>query len=109
MVVSISLVLFAFTTILSWSVYGERCAAFLVGVRVIRPYRVVWCIVASLGAIIHLDVAWLIADITNALMALPNLIALILLSPMIFKATRDRLAGGRPLVAPAHTPLPSPP
>lgn len=105
-VVSISLVLFAFTTILSWSVYGERCAAFLLGVRVIRPYRVVWCIVASLGAIIHLDVAWLIADITNALMALPNLIALILLSPLIFRVTRERLAGGKPVAAPAHALLP---
>jgi AGCS family alanine or glycine:cation symporter len=104
-IVSVSLILFAFTTILSWSVYGERCAAFLVGVRVILPYRYAWCLAAGLGAIIHLDVAWLIADITNALMALPNLVALLLMSPLIFRLTRERLAGGRTLKSPMGPPI----
>ncbi len=103
MIAAISLVLFAFTTVLGWSVYGERAAAFLVGTKVIRPYRYLWCLAVGAGALSRLDLAWLIADIMNALMALPNLIALLLLSPTVFKLTRDRLAGGQALASAAKT------
>ena len=89
--VSIGLCLFAFTTILGWSYYGERCAVFLFGGRVLIPFRVLWVIAIPLGAMAQLNFIWLLADTLNALMAIPNLIALLLLSPVIFKLTRDAL------------------
>ena len=97
--VSISLIFFAFTTILGWSLYGERCAAYLFGDRAIVPYRYMWAIVVPVGALAKLEVVWIFADIMNALMAVPNLLALILLSPIVFRITRDRLGGGQPLIA----------
>jgi len=87
-VVSIGLALFAFTTILGWSVYGERCVEYLFGVHAIIPFRVLWVIAVPLGAIMHLDFIWLLADTLNAMMAIPNLIALLLLSPVVFKVTQ---------------------
>jgi len=96
-IVSVSLVLFAFTTVLGWSVYGERCAAFLFGIKAIKPYRYLWCAAVGIGAITSLNLAWLVADIMNALMALPNLVALLALSPLIFKLTRERTSGGQGL------------
>jgi len=99
LIVAISLVLFAFTTVLGWSVYGERAAAFLAGTAIIRPYRYLWCLAVGAGALSRLDLAWLVADIMNALMALPNLIALLLLSPTIFKLTRDRFQGNQTLAS----------
>lgn len=103
-IVSVSLVFFAFTTILGWSLYGERCAAYLFGDRAIIPYRYLWIAVIPVGAVIKLDIVWIIADIMNALMAIPNLIALLLLSPVVFKITRDRLGRGQPLMPPKSTP-----
>jgi len=103
-IVSISLVLFAFTTILGWCVYGERCAAYLFGDQIIVPYRYLWCIIVPIGAMSQLELVWLAADVTNALMAVPNLIALILLSPIVFRETHKRLIGGQRLLSPAATP-----
>ncbi len=91
-IVSFGLIIFAFTTILGWSYYGERCAEFLFGVKVILPYRILWLIAIPLGAMGKLGMIWLLADVLNGLMALPNLIALILLSPMVFKITREYFA-----------------
>ncbi len=88
-VVVCGLVVFAFTTILGWSYYGERCAEFLFGVKVIWPYRLLWLVAIPLGAMGKLGLIWLIADVMNGLMAVPNLMALVLLSPVIFKLTRD--------------------
>lgn len=88
-IVAISLAVFAFTTILGWSVYGERCVEYLFGVKAIRPFRVIWVAVVPVGTVVGLDFVWLLADTFNALMALPNLIALLLLSPVVFKLTRD--------------------
>ena len=85
---TIFLVLFAFTTILGWNYYGERCFEFLFGVRFIWLYRVVFVVMVLLGGFIELDMVWIIADIVNALMALPNLIALIVLSPVVISETR---------------------
>jgi AGCS family alanine or glycine:cation symporter len=86
--VGVALALFAFTTLIGWSFYGERCAAFLFGVKVIIPYRVFWILVIPLGAMVDLEFIWLVADTLNALMALPNLIALALLSPVVFTLTK---------------------
>jgi AGCS family alanine or glycine:cation symporter len=91
-VVAIALAIFALTTILGWSYYGERCWQFLVGHWTIKPYRVLWTIAVFFGAITHLDLAWTIADTLNALMAIPNLIALLALSPVVVQLTRVGLA-----------------
>lgn len=85
---TIFLVLFAFTTILGWNYYGERCFEFLFGVRFIWLYRVVFVVMVLLGGFIELDMVWIIADIVNALMALPNLIALLVLSPVVIAETK---------------------
>lgn len=87
-VLTIFLVLFAFTTILGWNYYGERCFEFLFGVRFIWLYRVVFVLMVLLGGFIELDMVWIIADIVNALMALPNLIALLVLSPVVVAETK---------------------
>ncbi|MEI4367828.1 sodium:alanine symporter family protein [Streptococcus suis] len=89
---TISLVLFAFTTILGWSYYGERCIEFLFGTKSILPYRLVFVAMVALGGFLKLDLIWTIADIVNGLMALPNLIALLALSPVIIKETRQYFA-----------------
>ncbi|WP_132977842.1 alanine/glycine:cation symporter family protein [Thiobaca trueperi] len=91
-IVAIGLVLFAFTTILGWSVYGERCAEYLFGERIIMPFRVLWVLMIPVGALAKLDFIWLVADTLNALMALPNLVALLLLSPVVFRLTREYFA-----------------
>jgi alanine or glycine:cation symporter, AGCS family len=97
-IVIFALTVFAFTTILGWSYYGERCAEYLFGPKAITPFRVLWCAAIPVGALTGLEAIWLMADIMNALMAVPNLLALLLLSPIIFKITSDRLSGGRKLV-----------
>ena len=94
-IVTIGLALFAFTTILGWSVYGERCVEFLFGVKAIIPFRILWVAAIPVGATVSLDFAWLLADTLNALMALPNLIALLLLSPVVFKVTKAYFANRR--------------
>ncbi|NQN86502.1 sodium:alanine symporter family protein [Streptococcus suis] len=89
---TISLVLFAYTTILGWSYYGERCIEFLFGTKSILPYRLVFVTMVALGGFLKLDLIWTIADIVNGLMALPNLIALLALSSVIIKETRQYFA-----------------
>lgn len=83
-----SLVLFAFTTILGWSYYGERCFEFLFGTRFILLYRFIFIAMVALGGFLQLDIIWIMADIVNGLMALPNLIALLALSPIIIRETK---------------------
>jgi len=90
--VTISLILFAFTTILGWSFYSEKCVQFLFGIRAITPYRWLWVLAIPIGAMAKLEFVWLVADTLNALMAIPNLIALLLLSPVIFRLTREYFA-----------------
>lgn len=90
-IVSISLALFAFTTIIGWSVYGERCVTYLLGTRATWPFRVLWTMAVPFGAVQEMDFVWLFADTINALMAIPNLIALLLLSPVVFKLTKEAL------------------
>lgn len=90
-IISIGLAVFAFTTILGWSYYGERCAVYLLGARVILPYRLLWLAMIPVGAMSDLKLIWNVADVLNALMAIPNLVALLLLSPVIFKLTKEAI------------------
>ncbi|MDH3342157.1 MAG: sodium:alanine symporter family protein [Gammaproteobacteria bacterium] len=96
-IVTFGLAVFAFTTILGWSFYGEKCVEYLFGVRAILPFRVLWVIAIPVGADSELKFIWLLADTLNALMAIPNLIALLLLSPLVFKLTREYFSGGEGL------------
>jgi len=88
-IVTLGLVLFAFTTILGWSYYGEKCVEYLFGVKSIPWYRLLWVVAVFVGADLELKFIWLVADTLNALMALPNLIALVLLSPVVFRLSRE--------------------
>ena len=88
-IVTLGLSIFAFTTILGWSFYSEKCVEYLLGERAITPFRWLWIIAVPIGAVANLNFMWLVADTLNALMAIPNLIALILLSPVVFKLTKE--------------------
>ena len=88
-IVTLGLCLFAFTTMIGWSFYGERCVVFLMGTRAILPFRIAWVVAVPLGTLAGLDMVWLIADTLNAFMAIPNLVALILLSPLVFSITSE--------------------
>ncbi|KHT64631.1 sodium:alanine symporter [Photobacterium gaetbulicola] len=91
-VVAIALSIFAFTTILGWSFYSEKCVQYLLGVKAIVPFRVLWVVAVPIGATSSLEFIWLLADTLNAMMAIPNLIALLLLSPVVFKLTKEYFA-----------------
>jgi AGCS family alanine or glycine:cation symporter len=91
-IVTLGLCLFAFTTMIGWSFYGERCVVYLFGTRGIMPFRLAWVVAIPVGTVVELDLVWLIADTLNAFMAIPNLIALILLGPLVFKLTREYFA-----------------
>lgn len=102
-IVTIGLALFGFTTILGWSYYGERCSEFLFGEKIITPFRVTWILVTFMGAAVLMleeggaitdvvSIFWLIADTLTGLMAAPNLVALLVLSPLVAKLTRDYFA-----------------
>ncbi|NNE37525.1 MAG: alanine:cation symporter family protein, partial [Gammaproteobacteria bacterium] len=88
-IVSFGILVFAFTTMLGWSYYGERCGEYLFGVRIIKPFRVAWVTAVFIGSTFELEFVWLLADALNGLMAIPNLIALLLLSPVLFQVTRE--------------------
>lgn len=90
-IVACALAIFAFTTILGWSFYGEKCIQYLFGLKSIRYYRIAWLIALPIGATQSLDFVWLLADTLNAMMAIPNLIAIILLSPVVYRLTRDHI------------------
>lgn len=85
---TLSLILFAFTTILGWSYYGERCFTFLFGTTHLSYFRLIFVVMVGLGGFLKLELIWILADIVNGLMALPNLIALLALSPVVIFETR---------------------
>ncbi len=87
--VSLGLIFFAFTTLLSWAYYGEKCLEYLLGSKAVRIYRLLWIFFIFIGAISRLQVIWTVADILNGLMALPNLVGLLALSGIICKITRE--------------------
>ncbi|MBQ24556.1 sodium:alanine symporter family protein [Alcanivorax sp.] len=91
-IVACSLAVFAFTTLLGWSLYSERCTQFLFGNKAIMPFRIIWVLAVPLGAIVSLNFVWALADIMNILMAVPNLIALLLLSPIVVRLSREFFA-----------------
>ena len=87
----IGIITFAWSTILGWSYYGERCAQYLWGKKAILPYKILFVAVVVVGPVLALDLVWTIADILNALMAIPNLIAVLLLSGVIARETKHYL------------------
>ena len=88
LLVSIGLIFFAFTTILGWNYYGERCVVFLFGTKGILTYKIIFIALVASGAFLHLDMIWIIADIVNGLMAIPNLIGLIALRHVVISETK---------------------
>ncbi|MGD9388560.1 MAG: sodium:alanine symporter family protein [Gammaproteobacteria bacterium] len=88
-VVAICLALFAFSTIVGWSHYGSRGIEYILGVRAILPYRILFVLAAFAGSVYTLDFVWLLSDVMNGLMALPNLVGLLLLSGVVAVETRD--------------------
>jgi AGCS family alanine or glycine:cation symporter len=92
MLVAVGISLFALSTILSWSLYGTRCCEFLLGSAAARVYQVIFVAVILVGATLKLDLVWNIADTLNGFMAVPNLVALLGLSPVVIKLTKEHFA-----------------
>jgi AGCS family alanine or glycine:cation symporter len=90
-VLTLGLLTFVFSTILGWSYYGEKAAEYLFGNKVVKPYRYLWVLFVMIGSVMSLNVVWTFADITNALMAIPNLVSLLLLSGVIASETKKYL------------------
>ena len=88
-IVGIGLIFFAFTTIIGWNYYGERCTEYLFGVKGIKPYRIIYIALVAAGPYLKLELIWVLADIVNGLMAIPNLIALVGLRQIIIGETKD--------------------
>ena len=88
-IVGIGLVFFAFTTIIGWNYYGERCTEYLFGIKGIKPYRLIYIVLVAIGPYLKLEVIWVLADIVNGLMAIPNLIALVGLRKIIIGETKE--------------------
>lgn len=90
-IVTIGLILFAFSTVIAWGYYGEKCFEYLLGERAVLPYRIIYSLLAIPGAALKMETVWHVADITNGLMAIPNLIALVALSRVITDETKTFL------------------
>ncbi len=95
LILTVGLLTFVFSTILGWSYYGEKAAEYLFGTVAILPYRILWVLAVMVGSVATLPMVWSFADITNALMALPNLVSLLALSGVIAAETRRYLAEER--------------
>ena len=91
--VAICLTLFALSTVLTWALYGSRCIEYLLGYKASKVYQVLFCIAAAFAGTVELRLAWDIADTLNGLMAIPNLIAVALLSPVVIKLTKEYFSG----------------
>ena len=99
----IGIISFAYSTILGWAYYGERSVEYFAGKKGLIPYRVVYILVAAVAPVLALDLVWTVADILNALMAIPNLVAVLLLSPIIASETKKYINN---LDAKDDTPIP---
>lgn len=88
-IVAFGIMIFAFSTAISWSYYGDRSVEYLFGEKMVLPYRFIYCLLLPVGATVQLSLVWTISDIFNALMAWPNLIGLLLLSPVVIKSSRE--------------------
>ncbi|MCO8080550.1 alanine/glycine:cation symporter family protein [Acinetobacter lwoffii] len=91
-IVTLGIIFFAYSTILGWSYYGEKCATYLLGEKFVLPYRIIYIASVFIGCVATLDLVWLFADTFNGLMAVPNLIGLLLLSGVIAKESKDFIA-----------------
>lgn len=89
LIVTIGLILFAFTTILGWNYYGERCTEYLFGVKAIKIYRYIFILMVGVSPLLKLNTIWILADIVNGLMAIPNLVAVIALREVITSETKN--------------------
>ena len=87
-IITFALMVFAFTTILGWSYYGERSISFLFGEKAVFPFRILWCVLVFCGAVLSVRAVWTLGDIGNALMTAPNLVAVLLLSGVVVSMTR---------------------
>jgi AGCS family alanine or glycine:cation symporter len=102
-ILTLGIITFAYSTILGWAYYGERCVEYVGGKKLLIPYRILYCVVACIAPVAELDLVWQIADILNALMAIPNLIAVLLLSGVIVEETKKYINN---LDAVDETPVP---
>jgi len=91
-IVSVGLVLFAYSTIIGWEYYGERCLEYLAGTKPILAYRMIWIVFIVVGAVGGLEFMWSLADTLNGMMAIPNLIGVLFLSGTVFKLTKEFFA-----------------
>jgi AGCS family alanine or glycine:cation symporter len=91
LVLTVGLLTFVFSTILGWSYYGEKAVEYLLGTRAIKPYRYLWVVAVMVGSVVSLQIVWSFADIANGLMAVPNLISLLFLTPVIVAETKQHL------------------
>ena len=107
LILVVGIVTFAYSTILGWSYYGERGAEYLWGKKALAPYRLVFCLVLVAAPVLSLQVVWDLADILNALMAVPNLVAVVLLSGVVAKETKHYLASPEALEETDNTPIPT--
>jgi AGCS family alanine or glycine:cation symporter len=101
----VGLITFAFSTILGWYYYGERCAVYLFGEKVIMPYKILWVAGVFVGSIVELNLIWDLADLLNGLMAIPNIIAVLLLSGVI--AAETKKYSGKHIDDKDETPIPT--
>jgi AGCS family alanine or glycine:cation symporter len=97
-VLTVGLVTFVFSTILGWSYYGEKAIEYLLGTKAIKPYRWMWVVCVMIGSISTLNTVWTFADIANGLMAVPNLISLLVLTPVVILETKTYLWNEQPPV-----------
>jgi AGCS family alanine or glycine:cation symporter len=93
-IVAIGLLFFAWTTMLGWSYYGEKSTEYLLGERAVKAYRVLFVVLVGVGAVVEVDLVWILGDICNALMALPNLLGIVALTPVIVELTHDYFTTG---------------
>ena len=93
-ILTLGLLTFVYSTILGWSYYGEKAVEYLFGARAVLPYRLLWVAAVFAGSVASMPLVWNFADASNALMAIPNLLSLLLLSGVIVQQTRHYLAGG---------------
>lgn len=93
-ILTVGLLTFVFSTILGWSYYGEKATEYLIGTKAILPYRYLWVAAVFVGSVVSLNIVWTFADITNGLMAIPNLISLIMLHKIIVSETKKYLWEG---------------
>jgi AGCS family alanine or glycine:cation symporter len=103
-VLALALLTFVFSTILGWSYYGEKAAEYLLGPRVVTPYRVLWVVAVMAGSVVSLPAVWAFADVANGLMAVPNLVCLLLMAPLVAAETRAHLGPGAPPPGATHRP-----